>query len=81
MTTPPTPPGWRVISLTVHFGGSIYIVVQAPNSMAYNVNVSRDGDWDIVAADGGIPTPTERSAIMATVSAYSIRQAFGGNTR
>lgn len=81
MSTPPTPPGWRVKSLTVNFGGSIEVTVLAPVAGAWYVEVSRDGDWEILNTAGEIPDPATRSAIMATVSAYSIRRAFGDNTR
>jgi hypothetical protein len=72
MTTPPTPPGWRVFSLTVIFGGSLEIEVQAPDQTTWHVSISRDGDWSIFSSVSGIPKPAERSAIMATVSAYAI---------
>lgn len=81
MTTPPTPPGWRVGSLTVNFGGSIQVSVQSPEPKWWYVDVSRDGDWEIADGHGNLPESHERAAIMATVSAYAIRRAFGDNTR
>lgn len=81
MTTPPTPPGWRVLSLTVFFGGSIAVTVASPNDTTWHVSVSRDGEWTIFDIAGNLPTPAERSGIMATVAAYSIRRTFGDNTR
>lgn len=78
MTTPQLPPGWRVESLTVRRGGSIDVVVSAPDLARYHVSVSRDGYWEITDAQGVPPAAHIRSAIMATVSAYSLRRAFGG---
>lgn len=81
MSTPPTPPGWRVSSLTVHFGGSIEVAVNSPSGTIWHVSVTRDGDWLITSLTGDLPDNPTRSAIMATVSAYCIRRTFGDNTR
>ena len=73
-------PAWRVESLTVKRGGSIDVTLFSPAGGRWNVSISKDGDWEIVSDLGALPSPAYRAAIMATVSNYSIRRTFGGES-
>lgn len=78
MTTPIPLPGWRVESLTVKRGGSIDVIVSAPDGERWYVAISRDGEWDIVNGLGEPPASEMIKPIMAAVSNNAIRRTFGG---